>query len=99
MPEIGAVPASPTDIRDSPHFQSVPAALLDFIEAMSTLETIDTWLKEGPAAIAIKWLELGLDVRFDLQFREQVTTATRENRLGDLSRTNSDEWDRAANMD
>jgi hypothetical protein len=77
IPGIGAVPATLSDIRTSPHFDFVPTAEEDFETICRTFDDLDQWLASGALRDALKWITGGLDYRFDAQFRERLkVTAT-----------------------
>jgi len=63
-PGVGAIPAAFSDVRDSPHFQFIPAESGDFDDAMAKLDAIDAWPESGPIAEAMLWTLAGLDVQF-----------------------------------
>ncbi len=99
VPGVGAIPAAFSDIRDSPHFQFVPARESDFEEAMKTLDAMDAWLQSGPLADAMLWISEGLDMRYDQEFRDELHTARVEGKLGDMINHHNYVWERSANMD
>ncbi|NWL29132.1 hypothetical protein DM794_19050 [Paenarthrobacter ureafaciens] len=99
VPGVGAVPAAFSDIRDSPHFQFVPAREADFEEAMKTLDALDSWLQTGPLSDAMLWILEGLDVRYDKDFREELRLARDAGQLEDMIQHHSYLWEQNANMD
>ena len=74
---IGAVPARLTDVRRSPHFELYPFGPASFREVTATLDEVDRFLREGPRAIAMRYIEAGLDVPFDGRSRSRIRTAMR----------------------
>lgn len=98
-PGVGAIPAAFSDVRDSPHFQFVPAEFADFTEAMVLLDAVDAWLKSGPTSDAMEWIEAGLDVQFDQRFRNEMADAINTGKMVDLIEFHAQLWDRNANMD
>lgn len=99
VPGVGAIPAAFSDIRDSPHFQFIPARETDFEEAMKTLEVMDAWLQSGPLADAMLWICEGLDMRYDQKFRDELRAARAAGKLGDMINHHNYLWERSANMD
>lgn len=98
-PGVGAIPAAFSDVRDSPHFQFVPAQQSDFDEAIRNLDRIDEWLHSGPLGAAMAWIDAGLDVRFDKDFRDDVARARDAGKLDELIDYHAYLWERSANMD
>jgi hypothetical protein len=74
---IGAVPARLTDVRRSPHFELFPFGPATFRGVTATLDEVDRFLREGPRAIAMRYIEAGLDVPFDGRSRTRIRTAMR----------------------
>jgi hypothetical protein len=47
VPDLGAIPAILTDLRDRPRFDFVPTAEADFDAICATFDAVDNgWLKE-----------------------------------------------------
>lgn len=99
VPGVGAIPAAFSDVRDSPHFQFIPARQDDFNEAMKTLDAIDDWLKSGPLKDAMLWIGAGLDMRFDKKFRDELAAARDAGKLEEMIDYHNYLWERSANMD
>lgn len=74
FPGIGALPILLSDIRDHPRFQVVPARETTFDEVCALFDELDSWMRDGKVAYAVRWAERGLDMSFDSQhlarFRE-----------------------------
>lgn len=75
IPDIGAVPATLSDIRTSPHFNFVPTAEEDFGSICTIFDGVDHWLTNGSLANALAWIKGGLDYRFDAAFRNLAKSA------------------------
>lgn len=69
---IGAVPARLTDIRRSPHFEVYPFGPDSFADVARCFDQTDQFLREGPMALAMRWVESGLDVPFDARSRQRI---------------------------
>lgn len=96
IPGIGAIPATLSDIRNSPHFDFVPTAEEDFETICKTFDELDDWLANGDWKNALTWITGGLDYRFDAQFRRLVKMA--DHQFGDFIDAMSYQADQAANM-
>jgi hypothetical protein len=72
VPGLGAIPATLSDIRTSPHFNFVPVTEQDFESICTTFDEFDNWLASGEHANALAWIERGLDYRFDAEFRTSI---------------------------
>jgi len=98
-PGLGALPVGLSGIRDSPLFSFHPASETD-IEAIFTLfDAIDAYLARTRPH-AMNWIESGLDVQFDAEFRAEVVA--RIESFGDLDRmieAHSSYQDMVNNMD
>ncbi|WP_326711649.1 hypothetical protein OG758_22685 [Streptomyces sp. NBC_01474] len=75
MQDIGALPAVLSDIRGTPYFSFVPIDADDFSRVKLSFDSIDEWLTKEAAPLAMKWIESGLDVYYDENFRTQATLA------------------------
>ena len=73
-PGIGALPIGLTSIRNSPLFSFVPATETDIEGVFALFDEIDAWFAAA-VPYAMQWIESGLDVRFDPQFRAHVGQA------------------------
>lgn len=70
-PGIGALPVGLSSIRDSPLFSFHSVSETDIEGVFALFDEIDAYLaKSVPHAMA--WIDSGLDVRFDAEFRTQV---------------------------
>ena len=67
-PGIGAVPVGLTKVRDSPRFSFLPATESTIEEVFRLFDELDAWI-HSELAEAMQWIESGLDVRFDPDFR------------------------------
>lgn len=83
MPGVGApVPVGLTSVRSSPLFSFLPASETDITEVFDRLDEIDSWL-ESELPEAMRWIDSGLNVRFDDEFRSQLAAARK---AGDFDR-------------
>jgi hypothetical protein len=65
---VGTVPVGLTSIRDSPRFSLFPVGEAEMASVFELFDELDGWLRSTlPDAFA--WIEAGLDVRFDRDFR------------------------------
>jgi hypothetical protein len=100
VPKVGAIPAALLDVRDSPHFNFIPADVDDFDRVVQILDDLDEWLHSGPAAFGLRWAESGVPVRFDAKFREEVAHAIQsEEGFGQFADYHWAMHDRAVNME
>jgi hypothetical protein len=74
IPGIGAVPATLSNIRNTPQADFVPAVEEDFEAICQTFDELGSWLANGKLKNALKWIKGGLDYRFDAQFRRLIET-------------------------
>lgn len=73
-PDIGTVPVGLTSIRDSPRFSLFPVDEAEMASVFQLFDELDDWLRSTlPDAFA--WIEAGLDVRFDHDFRVAAKAA------------------------
>lgn len=73
-----AVPVGLTKVRHSPLFSFVPVSETDITQVFELFDEIDRWL-ESELPEAIRWINSGLDVRFDEEFRSLLAQAREEN--------------------
>jgi len=99
-PGVGALPATLVAVRDSPHFRFIPAEFSDYDSICAVFDAIDKWLRSVSAAPAMRWIESGLDVQFDENFRSELaeTLATPDG-LDNMIGRHSRAWERAVNME
>lgn len=82
-PGLGALPVGLSDIRDSPLFTFHPASETDIEGVFALFDEIDTYLART-IPHAMNWINSGLDVRFDADFRAQVVNCLTSD--GDLEK-------------
>lgn len=70
-PGLGALPVGLSGVRDSPLFSFHAASESDIGGVFALFDEIDAWLASNMPN-AMKWIESGLDVRFDAEFMAQV---------------------------
>lgn len=73
-PSVGAVPVGLTAVRDSPLFSLLPANDTDITQVFQLFDEIDEWAK-SVMPDAVRWIESGLNVRFDESFRSSLASA------------------------
>ncbi len=78
-----AVPVGLTRVRDSPLFSFVPATETHITEVFELFDEIDAW-REHELSEAMRWIESGLDVRFDAAFRSMLAQAREEDDFAGL---------------
>jgi hypothetical protein len=76
-PGIGALPVGLTRLRTSPLFSLLPAGETAMSEVFELFDEIDAWV-ESELSEAMQWIHSGLDVQFDLGFREMFALARAE---------------------
>jgi len=69
-----ALPVGLTRVRDSPLFSFLPASETDITEVFDLFDEIDSWLK-SQLMEAMRWIDAGLNVRFDEDFRSRLAEA------------------------
>ncbi|WP_433530965.1 hypothetical protein ACQPYA_02215 [Micromonospora sp. CA-263727] len=74
FPGLGALPLTMSDVRDSPTFDFTPAGVDGFTSICSELDRVDGWLESGATEIGMIWINEGLDVRFDKEFADLLTS-------------------------
>jgi hypothetical protein len=93
-----AVPVGLTRVRDSPLFSLIPARDTDLTQVFELFDQIDSWIKsELPEAM--QWIDLGLDVRFDEEFRSLIDQAREENTFERFLEAYDYRMDMIINMD
>lgn len=65
FPNIGAIPASLTSVKNSPHFHFFPLQEANFQEVCSLFDEIDEWLGKESLPMAIRYAKSGLNISFD----------------------------------
>lgn len=98
-PGLGALPVGLTGVRDSPLFSFHSAAETDIADIFTLFQRIDDYLAQTIPQ-ATEWINSGLDVRFDAEFRTEVASCIRSD--GDLVKlieAQSYQEDMIANMD
>jgi hypothetical protein len=76
LPDLGAVPARLSDIREAPHFELFPVDEEDLEEITKSFAEVDEWLRTAKTKYGIRFAEAGLDVVYDEESRRQHTEAT-----------------------
>jgi hypothetical protein len=69
-----AVPIGLTSVQSSPRFSLMPASETDIRQVFELFDEIDAWL-ESELPEGMRWINSGLDVRFDAFFRSLLTLA------------------------
>jgi hypothetical protein len=75
LPDLGALPARLSDIRDAPHFELLPVDEKDLDEITKALAEVDEWLRTAKTKYGIRFAESGLDVAYDGESRRQYAEA------------------------
>lgn len=76
LPDVGAVPARLSDIREAPHFELFPVDEEDLEEITKSFTEVDEWLRTAKTKYGIRFAEAGLDVAYDDESRKQYARAT-----------------------
>lgn len=93
-----AVPIGMTRVRDSPLFSFMPAGETDIAEVFALFDEIDALLaKELPEAV--EWIDSGLNVRYDEEFRAEVAEAIRAGQFERMVEHHGYRHDMYVNMD
>jgi len=102
FPNIGAIPAQLSEVKKGPHFDFFPIQKDNFKDICRTIDDFEKWLKsEGPVfAMAIKFVESGLDVPCDKQSLKIIRSAmASDKKLDALIQRYSYLWEMHTNMD
>jgi hypothetical protein len=75
LPDLGAVPARLSDVRDAPHFELFPVDEKDLGEITNAFAEVDEWLRTTKTRYGIRFAEAGLDVAYDEESRRQYAEA------------------------
>lgn len=75
VPGLGALPVKLSDVRDSPHFAFAPVDATKFEDICATFDGFESHLKDAPTKFAMMWIEEGLDVSYDSDFRQRMASA------------------------
>jgi hypothetical protein len=97
---VGALPLSLSRHKHSIHFSIVPIPSKSFTQVCETLDSVDRFLRDGPLALAMRYVEAGLDVAFDAKTLQEYRTAM-ESEASMNEFIEATEWvvDQADNMD
>jgi hypothetical protein len=98
VPDVGVVPVTLGQFGVRPEL-FVPAVKDDFDGICRVFDSCDQWLANGPLADGYRWALLGLDYRFDPEFRGQVFAALSEGRFEQFLDDTGAYVDRPMNMD
>jgi len=93
-----ALPVGLTAVRDSPLFSFLPASETDITQVFRLFDEIDSWL-ESERPEAMQWINSGLAVRFDEDFRSELDRARENDDFESFLRYYEYQEERAANMD
>lgn len=83
VPNVGTVPVGMTEVSESPQFSFMPATESTIEEVFQLFDEIDAWM-EVELPEAIQWIESGLDVRFDVEFRKLLRDARERDEFDEL---------------
>lgn len=76
VPEVGALPARLTDVRDSPHFDVIPVGSLDFEELCALFDEVDDFLATSQVTrFGMRYAEAGMNVLYDERSRRRFAEA------------------------
>ncbi|WP_297625715.1 hypothetical protein [Nocardioides sp.] len=93
-----AVPIGLTRVRESPLFSFMPAGESDIAEVFGLFDEIDEYIKrEIPEAV--EWIDSGLHVRYDEDFRVELAEARRTGRFEHMVEAHGYAYDNFVNMD
>lgn len=95
---IGALPVGMTSWTDSPRYSLYTTATDEIDDVFAFFDDLDGWLaRKHPEAT--EWIDSGLPVRFDEQFRRELSSARANGEFAEFLR--QQEWlhDRNMNMD
>jgi hypothetical protein len=72
IPGLGAVPASLTDYKNSPHFHFMPVDELNHDEICTLFDEFEKWLEMESAIIGMIYVKSGLDIPLDEEHLTEV---------------------------
>jgi hypothetical protein len=97
---LGAIPVGLSSSTGGSSLWFVPATEDDVGSVFALFDEIDAWLAERRIPQAMEWIEAGLDVRFDAEFRQDAAEAMADpNLFTSFVDLHGYLWDRTANMD
>lgn len=99
IPGVGWLPAMLSDIRDSPHFNFVPADQTDYGKICALFDEFDGWVESVAAVHGMIWVKAGLDVRFDEEFRADLLRSLDDDTYMEFVESTSGLVDLHTNMD
>ena len=79
LPDLGAVPARLSDIREAPHFELFPVDEKNLDEITQAFDEVDEWLLTAKTKYGIRFAAAGLDVMYDERSRRQYAEAMTDN--------------------
>ncbi|UUO03610.1 hypothetical protein M4D79_11960 [Mycolicibacterium novocastrense] len=98
-PNVGAIPGNMTRVRQSPQFSLIPAAESDFAKVCAIFDGWEADIANGPMWPAWRWIQSGLDVRYDEEFCQDVKAALDSERFDEFIEVAAVRWERHANME
>ncbi|MBI5748896.1 MAG: hypothetical protein HZA00_07195 [Nitrospinae bacterium] len=102
VPNIGAIPAQFSKVKNSPHFDFFPIQEDSFLNICKTIDDFDKWLRseESGLRLAIRYAESGLDLQCNKQSLQKIRSAiSSDESLEGLIEHYSHIWEMHANMD
>ena len=99
LPGVGAVPVTLGEFGVRPELLFVPAVQEDFDDICSVFDSCDDWLANGPLADGHRWVLVGLNFRFDAQFRAAASAARSGGRFEKFLNDADEYVDALMNMD
>jgi hypothetical protein len=75
VPEVGALPAPLTDVRDSPHFDLIPVGSLDFEELCALFDKVDEFWPPARSPASAYATPKRVDVHYDEHSRRRFAEA------------------------
>lgn len=104
VPHFGSMPMTLTEFEDRPTFRyfepDVENAKAESRAVWETLDMVDEWMRTGERRLAFEFIESGLDVQFDPEFRFEFNQASRDDRsFTDWVNALSEASDRMSNFE
>jgi len=102
IPNIGAIPAQFSKVKNSPHFDIIPIREDSFSDICKIIDGFDKWLRSEDSGLqlAIRYAESGLDLPCDKQTIQKIRSAmTSDESLEGLIEYYSHIWEMHTNMD
>lgn len=100
FPGIGALPVGLSSGSSKTGLSFIPAGESDIADVFDAFDEMDEWLRVRRLPCALAWIDAGLHIRFDSDFREQVSESmVDQDTFNDFVYHHAMQAERAMNMD